>query len=90
MHDYFKIPSFSSNLWYKLCSVIVHLGDSNDFGHYIVYKRVEMKGKEKWICISDENVEFCSAETVLNACFYILIYERIFKSDNKGAKCSKL
>ena len=77
----------SKNLfWYKLSSVVVHLGYSHDYGHYSAFKRIEIDGTDKWLSISDDVVEFCSAQKVFNSCFYILIYDRCYRFPEEKSK----
>lgn len=62
---------------YKLCSVIVHLGDASS-GHFICYRRGAQKHNESnWYYTSDTNVLQVSLNQVLNSSAYMLFYERI-------------
>jgi ubiquitin carboxyl-terminal hydrolase 30 len=62
---------------YKLCSVIVHLGDASS-GHFICYRRGTQKHNQfKWFYTSDTNVLEVSLSEVLNSSAYMLFYERI-------------
>ena len=62
---------------YKLCSVIVHLGDASS-GHFICYRRgTEAHNQTKWFYISDTNVLEVSLSEVLNSSAYMLFYERV-------------
>ena len=62
---------------YKLCSVIVHLGDASS-GHFICYRRgTEAHNQTKWYYISDTTVLEVSISEVLNSSAYMLFYERL-------------
>ncbi|CAG2176339.1 unnamed protein product [Oppiella nova] len=64
---------------YKLCSVIVHLGDASS-GHFICYRRgTETHNQLKWYYISDTTVLEVSLSEVLNSSAYMLFYERVAK-----------
>ena len=84
MNRQLQSESTKDQFWYKLSSVVVHLGYSHDYGHYSAFKRVEVDGIDKWLSISDDVVELCSAQKVFNACFYILIYDRCRFSQEKS------
>lgn len=69
--------SFEAKYKYKLCSVIVHLGDASS-GHFICYRRgTEAHNQTKWFYISDTNVLEVSLSEVLNSSAYMLFYERL-------------
>ena len=62
---------------YKLCSVIVHLGDASS-GHFICYRRgTEAHNQMKWYYISDTTVLEVNISEVLNSSAYMLFYERL-------------
>ncbi|CAF0935494.1 unnamed protein product [Adineta ricciae] len=66
-----------SNAFYRLNSVLVHLGGISEAGHFIVYRRrVDNKG---WLSISDDSVRECSDLQVFASMAYILFYERVKK-----------
>ncbi|KAG0189271.1 hypothetical protein DFQ28_003619 [Apophysomyces sp. BC1034] len=81
---------------YKLMSTIVHFGTHN-FGHFIAYKRqvlaekcncsrcgpadMTLASQDAWYRISDEKVDLCTADEVLRANPYMLLYEKVDESD---------
>jgi hypothetical protein len=63
-----------SACFYRLCSVIVHLGGV-DSGHYVTYRR-SAGADDRWFVVSDEVVEEVAETRVLQCPAYIVIYER--------------
>eukprot|EP00455_Lapot_gusevi_P036633 TRINITY_DN4079_c0_g2_i13.p1 TRINITY_DN4079_c0_g2~~TRINITY_DN4079_c0_g2_i13.p1 ORF type:complete len:232 (-),score=44.55 TRINITY_DN4079_c0_g2_i13:47-643(-) len=63
----------SSEVKYRLCSVICHLGTAFG-GHYIAFRRYQ----DKWFRISDESVSEVHIRDVLGSEAYLLFYERIW------------
>lgn len=60
---------------YILVAIIVHLGSSFSFGHYVTY-RYE-KHNQMWYYISDHHVTPISISLVKSAEPYLLFYERV-------------
>ncbi len=77
-----------SACYYRLCSVIVHLGGVGGGGHYVTYRRVRVRddqrdegcraaaGVEKWFMISDQQVEEVGIAQVLKCQVYAAFYEK--------------
>lgn len=63
------------DILYKLVAIIVHLGSSFSFGHYVTY-RYE-KHNQMWYYISDHHVTPISISLVKTAEPYLLFYERM-------------
>ena len=63
--------------FYRLSSVLVHLGGVSEAGHFIIYRR--RTNNEDWLSISDDYVRECSSLQVFTSMAYILFYERIKK-----------
>lgn len=63
--------------FYRLTSVLVHLGGISEAGHFIVYRR--RINSNEWISISDDHIRECSTVEVFSSMAYMLFYERIKK-----------
>lgn len=57
--------------WYRLYAVLVHLGYSNQSGHYYCYIK---NSNGTWYCMNDAQVSQVSLGTVLNQEAYLLFY----------------
>ncbi|RWS13036.1 ubiquitin carboxyl-terminal hydrolase 30-like protein [Dinothrombium tinctorium] len=61
---------------YRLCSVIVHLGDALS-GHFITYRRGGTSDENKWYYASDMNISQVTLREVLSNPAYMIFYERL-------------
>ena len=59
---------------YRLCSVLIHKGNSIYSGHYYCYIRVS---DNNWYCFNDQTVYKVDESVVLNQNPYLLFYEKI-------------
>ncbi|KAK6465034.1 hypothetical protein DFJ63DRAFT_310137 [Scheffersomyces coipomensis] len=69
----------TSQTKYKLKSVICHKGTSPHTGHYVVFIRKHIEGKDKWILYNDEKVVICEDENLqdIKSNGYVYIFEKI-------------
>jgi len=67
-------PGYESACFFRLCSVIVHLGQEMNSGHYVTYRR--FGGGHRWFVISDEMVDEVEEWRVLRCPAYVAIYEK--------------
>eukprot|EP00971_Amphidinium_carterae_P348000 6490264-Amphidinium_carterae.5 len=64
---------------YKLCSVLCHIGETPQHGHYIAYVR----NGDTWLCYNDSSVTSVSEAEIGRFCnrpgerSYILFYEKV-------------
>lgn len=67
-------------VYYKLCSVIVHLGGAAGSGHYVTYRRVGPPdgsgGPDRWFVFSDDRVEEVDVARVVRSEAYAVFYEK--------------
>ena len=68
------------NIKYLLISMLVHLGDNSELGHFISYCRNYSKDKS-FYKFNDSSVENVDFEDIKNYSPYILFYKRIFDED---------
>jgi ubiquitin C-terminal hydrolase len=68
---------------YELVSVLVHQGNSCEYGHYVAY----VKHSGLWYKCNDSNVEPVNLDTVLNQQAYILMYEVAEMREKNGFGC---
>jgi hypothetical protein len=89
--EYLDLSKFKNNAKksevnkYRLCSVLVHQGNSSNSGHYYSYVRVT---NDQWCCFNDHSVNIVEKSTVLNQSPYILFYEKILDRNRLGIKKS--
>ncbi|EGW33266.1 uncharacterized protein SPAPADRAFT_66248 [Spathaspora passalidarum NRRL Y-27907] len=64
---------------YKLQSAICHKGGSVHSGHYVVFIRKEVLGKEEWVLFNDEKVVICDEESLndIKDKAYIYVFEQV-------------
>jgi len=63
---------FVDKLDFELSAVIVHVGNTPNFGHYVTFR----KFNNSWFLVSDKNVRQVSEAEVFGCEAYMLFYER--------------
>lgn len=70
----FKVNSKGEKCLYKLCSLLIHQGNSIDSGHYYCYVRAP---NNIWYLFNDTSVKKVDQSEVLKQSPYLLFYEKV-------------
>jgi uncharacterized UBP type Zn finger protein len=67
----FDIPIIN-NTKYKLISVINHIGNNSEYGHYTTFALSEYD--DNWYCFDDKDVSLIFPEDIITSNAYFLFY----------------
>ena len=56
-------------------AVVLHYGNAYD-GHFVTYRRLPDDG-DKWVSVSDQEIQIVPKQTVMSSCAYMLFYEKV-------------
>lgn len=77
----YQIKNSKEKVNYRLCSVLVHEGNSIYSGHYYCYVRVN---DNHWYCFNDDTVKKVDESAVLKQNPYLVFYEKVIDRNRIG------
>lgn len=64
---------------YQIKAIVCHKGTSTHTGHYVVYIKLLIDGKEEWVLFNDEKVVICDQESMKDVASngYLYFFEKV-------------